>query len=67
MRREIVMANDSFTRSMKLSKKDSETLLKLLETDIMVCHKVTPPPVEEASEEDENNKNKQEKSIKYIG
>ena len=48
------MATVSFTRSMKLNKKDSETLLKLLETDTKVCHKVTPPPVEEASEEDLN-------------
>jgi len=46
------MATVSFTRSMKLNKRESEKLLDFLEEPAKVDYKLTTPPAEEATKED---------------
>ncbi|MBR2550252.1 MAG: hypothetical protein IKE92_09605 [Clostridiales bacterium] len=43
------MATVSFTRNMKLNKKESEKLLDIIESNRKVKIKVTTPPAKEAS------------------
>lgn len=43
------MATISFTRNMKLNKKESENLMDIIESDRKVKIKVTTPPAQDAS------------------
>lgn len=45
------MATISFTRNMELNKKESKALLKMLDSDSSVKHKVKTPPAERATKE----------------
>ena len=46
------MATVSFTRNMKLNKRESEKLLEFLEEPAKVDYKVTTPPATEATKAD---------------